>query len=68
VFDIDEQPPADGSPTALRVALIVATDAPTLSRLALDVATQHAIGDNLATDSVLTVLRRRAGSYLPGIG
>jgi hypothetical protein len=67
VFDIDDDPPADGSPTRIEVQLVVATDAPTLSSLALDVAPSNAIGDALAEDTVLTALRRRIGAYMPAL-
>jgi len=67
VFDIDEQPPADGGPTPVDIQLVVATDAPTLSRLALDIAPANAIGDGLEEDTVLLALRRRVGTYVPGL-
>jgi len=67
VFDIEDDPPADGSTTPIQVQLVVATDAPTLSRLALDVAPANAIGDTLDEDTVLMSLRRRTAAYLPGI-
>lgn len=67
VFDIADEPPADGSPTAVDVQLVVATDAPTLSSLALDLAPAHAIGTGIEEDTVLLALRRRTGAYFPGI-
>lgn len=65
VFDIDEQPPGDGSPTPVDVALVIATDAPTLSRLALETAPLNAIGDAGEADSVLAALERRIGAFVP---
>jgi len=67
VFDIDEQPPADGGPTPVDIQLVIATDAPTLSRLALDIAPTNAIGDGLDEDSVMLALRRRVGVYVSGV-
>lgn len=67
VFDLAEEPPADGTTTPINIPLIVSTDAPTLSSLALDVAPNQAIGDTLAADSVLAALRRRLGAVMPGI-
>lgn len=67
VFDIAEEPPADGSPTAVDVQLVIATDAPTLSRLALDVAPANAIGSGAEDDSVLAALHRRTRAFFPGI-
>jgi hypothetical protein len=67
VFDFADAPPGDGSPTAIEVQMVVATDAPTLSSLALDVAPANAIGDGLGEDTVLTALLRRTSTYLPGV-
>lgn len=67
VFDIAEDPPADGSPTHIDVPLVVSTDAETLSALALEVAPANAIGDGSEEDSVLTALRRRLALYEVGI-
>jgi hypothetical protein len=67
VFDIAEQPPADGGSTPIDIHRVVATDAPTLSQLALEVAPANAIGDGLDEDTVMLALRRRAGSYIAGI-
>lgn len=67
VFDIADDPPADGSPTPIELQIIVATDAPTLSRLALDIAPNNAIGDSDAEDTIIHALRRRTGRFVPGI-
>jgi hypothetical protein len=67
VFDIADEPPADGSPTPVELQLVIATDAPTLSRLALDIAPNNAIGDADAEDTVVDALRRRTNTYMPGI-
>ena len=66
VFDIADEPPADGSPTPVDVQLVVATDAPTLSRLALDLAPANAVGTGIDEGSVLLALRRRTSAFLPG--
>lgn len=68
VFDIDEQPPADGSTTPIDIQFVIATDAPTLSRFALDIAPRHAIGEAHHEDTVLGALTRRVGSYVSGLG
>lgn len=67
VFDIADDPPADGSTTPIEVQLVIATDAPTLSRLALDIAPANAIGDTLDVDTVLMSLRRRTLAFLPDL-
>lgn len=67
VFDIANEPPADGATTAVNIDLVIATDAPTLSSLALDVAPNNAIGAVDAVDSVMVALRRRIGTYFGGI-
>jgi Restriction endonuclease NotI len=64
VFDIAEQPPADGRPTPVDIEFVIATDSPTLSRLALDIAPTNAIGDGLDDDTVLRALHRRIGQYM----
>jgi hypothetical protein len=68
VFDIAEQPAADGSPTPIEVQLIVSTDATTLSSFALDLAPQMAIGDGLGIDSVVEALRRRLANAMVQLG
>lgn len=67
VFDIADAPPADGSTTPIELQLVIATDAPTLSRLALDIAPNNAIGEADAEDTIIDALRRRTGSFVPGI-
>lgn len=67
VFDIEDDPPADGGTTPISVQFVIATDAPTLSRLALDIAPTNAIGETHHLDSVLLSLQRRVGAYLPGV-
>lgn len=68
VFDIDDEPPADGSTTPINIQFVIATDAPTLSRLALDIAPTNAIGEAHHEDTVLQALNRRVGSYVSGLG
>ncbi|HEX5143318.1 MAG TPA: hypothetical protein VFW21_05560 [Mycobacterium sp.] len=68
VFDIAEQPPADGNTTPIDIQFVIATDAPTLSRLALDIAPANAIGEEHHEDSVVHALQRRAGSYVVDLG
>ncbi|MUM19250.1 hypothetical protein FZI91_08080 [Mycobacterium sp. CBMA271] len=64
VFDIDEEPPADGSTTPISIQFVIATDAATLSRLALDVAPANAIGESHHEDSVVHALNRRVGVHI----
>ncbi len=63
VFDIADQPPVDGSPTAIDIRMRVATDTPTLSRLALDVAPSRAVGNGSKHDTVLAALKRRVAQF-----
>lgn len=65
VFDIDEQPPADGSPSSVHVRAVINTDAPSLSRLALDVAPARAAELGGANDAVAAAVRRRLRRYAP---
>jgi hypothetical protein len=67
VFDIDDEPPADGGATGIDIQFVIATDAPTLSRLALDIAPKNAIGEVHHEDSVLRALHRRAGAFMPSL-
>lgn len=67
VFDIADEPPADGSTTPIELQLVIATDAPTLSRLALDIAPNNAIGEADAEDTIINALRRRTRNFVPGI-
>jgi hypothetical protein len=67
VFDIADEPPADGSTTPIKLQLVIATDAPTLSRLALDIAPNNAIGEANTEDTIINALRRRTGNFVPGI-
>jgi hypothetical protein len=68
VFDIDEQPPGDGSTTPIDIQFVIATDAPTLSRLALDIAPANAIGEAHHEDTVLQALERRVRTFVSGLG
>lgn len=65
VFDIDEQPPADGQPTPVKIDAVIGTDAPSLSRLALDVAPARAAELGGHQDAVADALRRRLARYAP---
>lgn len=68
VFDIDDQPGDSGAPAALRVRRIIGTDASTLSRAAFDIAPLKAVAHGDGTDAVVSVIVRRLGAYLPGVG
>jgi hypothetical protein len=66
VFDIDETPPQDGSPTRVSITAVNNTDAPSLlSRLALDVAPARAAEFGGTDDAVVAAIRRRMARYAP---
>jgi len=65
VFDVDEQPPSDGSSTPVTITAVIGTDAPSLSRMALDVAPARAADLGGAEDAVASAVRRRLSRYLP---
>jgi len=65
VFDISEEPPADGGPATIDTRLVIGTDAATLSRAALDIAPAKAIQYG-AEDAVLAAVTRRLRAYLHG--
>lgn len=67
VFDIAEEPPSDGSPTAVDIHMRIETDAPTLSKLALDISPSKAIGKEADEDTVLSALKRRVAQYVGGV-
>lgn len=67
VFDIAENPAADGGPAPIEIKLVIGTDAPTLSRAALDVAPAKAIENSSGRDVVLASLDLRLRKILPGL-
>jgi hypothetical protein len=68
VFDIDSQPGPHDQPAAIRVNLVIGTDAATLSRAAFEVAPARAVAHSGEYDAVADAITRRLGRYLPRIG
>jgi len=64
VFDVGEQPGADGRPARLNTELVIGTDAATLSRAAFDIAPAKAVSYG-ESDTVVTIVLRRLARYLP---
>jgi hypothetical protein len=67
VFDIDDQSDPGGGPAALKVHLIIGTDAATLSRAAFDIAPAKAVEYGAGVDAVVSAIIRRLAAYLPSI-
>jgi hypothetical protein len=67
VFDLDQDPHADGQPATIQTRLVIGTDAATLSRAALEVAPAAAVDHAGMTDMVATAIIRRLNEYLPDV-
>jgi hypothetical protein len=67
VFDIDDQADPAGGPAALKVHLVIGTDAATLSKAAFDIAPAKAVEHGAGVDAVVSAILRRLAAYLPSI-